>query len=160
MEEVGFSASVHSTMDNRFIINPTNEVVIDAVEIYSVGRSILRVDIVDVKTVINDADNVILLSGNATNKMSTADAIGDAVLHTCSIAKGYDLFTAEKLLVLISYSKAHPMLVTEIAAAVQQFFEMFPSPTTYIWGIAENDCDNGVITAQIIASNLKKRIIK
>lgn len=156
MVEAGFAVNVDKTVENRFILNPTNEVVLNADILYSVEHSVIHIGIEDVKAIIDTAENVIILSGNALGKMSIADAIEDVILHSCSVAQGYDLFTADKVLVQISYGRTHPMFVAE-AADVVQFAEMFPSTTSFIWGVAEDDRNEDERTVRIMASNLKKK---
>lgn len=156
MVEAGFAVNVDKTVENRFILNPTNEVVLNADKLYSVEHSVIHIGIEDVKAIIDTAENVIILSGNALGKMSIADAIEDAILHSCSVAQGYDLFTADKVLVQISYGRTHPMFVAE-APDVVQFAEMFPSTTSFIWGVAEDDRGEDERTVIIMASNLKKK---
>ena len=143
-------------MENRFILNPTNEVVLNADKHYSVEHSVIHIGIEDVKAIIDTAENVIILCGNALGKISTADAIEDAILHSCSVAQGYDLFTADRVLIQIRYGRTHPMLAAEVADVVQ-FAEMFPSMTTFIWGMAEDDRNEDEREVRIMASNLKKR---
>lgn len=87
MVEPGFSANAHKTVDNRFILNPPHEVVLNADKLYSVEHSVIHIE--DVKAIIDTAENVIIFSGNALGKMSTADAIEDAILHSCSVAQDY-----------------------------------------------------------------------
>ena len=156
MVEVGFAVNVDRTVDNRFILNPTNEVVLNADKLYSVEHSVIHIGIEDVKAIIDTAENLIILSGNALGKMSTVDAIEDAILHSCSVAQGYDLFTADKVLVQITYGRTQPMLAAETADVVQ-FAEMFPSTTSFIWGIVEDDRGEAERTVRIMASNLKKK---
>ena len=88
-------------MKNQFIINPSEDVMFDAEKIYGVKHGIIQVGVEDLKAVIDKAENVILLEGKANGRHRTANAIEDAVLHTCSVAREYDLFTADKVLLLI-----------------------------------------------------------
>jgi len=67
--EVGFAVNVDSTMDNRFILSPTNEIVLNADKLYSVEHSVIHIGIEDVKAIIDTAENVIILRGNALGKM-------------------------------------------------------------------------------------------
>ena len=48
MVEVGFAVNVDRTVDNRFILNPTNEVVLNADKLYSVEHSVIHIGIEDV----------------------------------------------------------------------------------------------------------------
>lgn len=143
-------------MDNRFMLNPTDEAVLNAEKLYNVEHSLIRIGIEDVKAAIDTARNVIILSGNALGKMSAADAIEDAIRHADSVAPGYDFFSADKVLFQISYGSTHPLLDAE-TADLEHFAAKFPSTTSFMWGIAEDDRNDDERTVRIMASNLKQK---
>ena len=101
------------------------------------------------------ADNAIVLTGRATGSNRLADAIEDAVLHTCSVAEGYDLFTADKVLLYMVCPKSQPMLMSE-NETTSTFVEMFPHATEWRWGLAETD-DINEMRIVIVASNLHRK---
>ena len=140
-------------MKNQFILNPTNDVVLDAEQYFSLKNGFINIGVEDLKKVITGAGNVIMLEGRAKGRSRVADAIEDAVSHTCSIAKDYDLFSADKVLVQISANKDHPLLMSELSD-MPQFAEMFAPNTPFVWGISESGGNGDTVTARIIASNI------
>lgn len=142
-------------MRNHFVLKPTDDFIMEIGKTFNLRDAVIALDANDVKTVMRDAENSIILHGKATGNNRCADAIEDAVLHTCSVAKDYDLFTANKLLLQFLYPKDSPMLMSE-SEAIHTFIEMFPSELEYKWGLAEND-DTDSVRVIIIASNLKRR---
>ena len=101
------------------------------------------------------ADNAIVLHGKATGYNRCADAIEDTVLHICTTAKDYDLFSATNVIIFISSPKEAPMLMSEIEA-INTFVQMFSPITQWRWGLEESK-EITDMKVTIIASNLKKK---
>ena len=142
-------------MKNQFLEKPTEDNIKETGECFCLRDAVVSLDANDVKEIMADAENAIVLTGKATGSNRLADAIEDAVLHTCSVASEYDLFTANKVLLYIVSPKRQPMLMSE-NEALCTFMEMFPHTTEWRWGLAEKD---GIdeMKVLIIASNLQKK---
>ena len=117
-------------MKNQFFEKPTEDNIKETGELFCLRDAVIALDGNDVKYVMADADNAIVLTGMATGSNRLADAIEDAVLHTCSVAEGYDLFTADKVLLYMVCPKSQPMLMSE-NEATSTFVEMFPHATEW-----------------------------
>ena len=142
-------------MKNPFFENPTEDNIKEIGACFCLRDVVIAVDSNDVMEIMENAENTIVLTGKATGNSRLADAIEDAVLHTCSVAEGYDLFSADKVLLYIISPKSSPMLMSEYES-VNTFVEMFQNTFSCRWGLAEKDDVNDVRIV-IIASNLKKR---
>lgn len=142
-------------MRNQFFEKPTEDNIKETGELFCLRDAVIALDGNDVKDVMADADNAIVLTGRATGSNRLADAIEDAVLHTCSVAEGYDLFTADKVLLYMVCPKSQPMLMSE-NEATSTFVEMFPHATEWRWGFAESD-DINEMRIVVIASNLHRK---
>ena len=160
-------------MKNRFLEKPTEDNIKEIGECFYLRNAVIALDWIghdregeclslrdtvldcnDVKEIMADTTNTIVLTGKATGNNRLADAIEDAVLHTCSVADGYDLFSADKVLLYIVGPKSNPMLMSE-TESVSTFMEMFPHATMWRWGLAEKN-DISDMRVMIVASNLKK----
>ena len=144
-----------ANMKNLFFENPNDEDIKEIGDIFYLRDAIIPIDTSDIKEVLEGADNAIVLHGKATGRNRCADAIEDAVLHTCAIAKGYDLFSASSVVIYISSPKQEPMLMSE-NEAINTFVQLFSPATQWRWGVEESE---GTIDMKvtIIASNLKKK---
>lgn len=144
-----------ANMKNLFFENPNDEDIKEIGEIFYLRDAIIPIDTSDIKEVLEGADNAIVLHGKATGRNRCADAIEDAVLHTCFVAKGYDLFSASSVVISISSPKQEPMLMSE-NEAINTFIQLFSPATQWRWGLEESE---GTIDMKvtIIASNLKKK---
>ena len=140
-------------MKNQFILNPTNDVVLDAEQYFSLENGFINIGVEDLKKAIVGAENVIMLEGRAKGSSRVADAIEDAVLHTCSVANDYNLFSADKVLVQISANKDHPLLMSEISD-LSRFAERFAPNTSFTRGISYCSCNYDTVIVRIIASNI------
>ncbi len=78
-------------MKSDFFITPTIETVIkESVDIINVGRPMISYDIEDIRAIAKEADNIILLEGQAKSSYRVSDAIEDAIIKICDVAKGFD----------------------------------------------------------------------
>lgn len=143
-------------MRNIFYSHPTNDIIVDVEQMYNIHDGVIYVGIEDVHKVVSGAKNVIVLYGKGAGNNRISNALEDAVLHTCTVADGYDLFTAEKIIIKISYPSSYPLMIAEISE-VSQFAEMFTPNINFIWGISETLSSSSDIDVQIIASNLQKK---
>ena len=144
-----------ANMKNLFFENPNDEDIKEIGEIFYLLDAIIPIDTSDIKEVLEGADNAIVLHGKATGRNRCADAIEDAVLHTCAIAKGYDLFSASSVVIYITSPKQEPMLMSE-NEAINTFVQLFSPATQWRWGLEDSD-DTIDMKVTIIASNLKKK---
>lgn len=116
---------------------------------------LLACDINDVKVILNGATNNMLVEslGNGSGRLSKA--LKDAVTHCCKIAKGYDSFSANKLLLQVKYNSDKPLLVEELEE-VHAFMDMFEKEVHLITNMAvdnETVKDDAVIV-RFLATNL------
>ena len=144
-----------ANMKNLFFENPNDEDIKEIGEIFYLLDAIIPIDTSDIKEVLEGADNAIVLHGKATGRNRCADAIEDAVLHTCAIAKDYDLFSASSVVIFIRSPKQEPMLMSE-NEAINTFVQLFSPATQWRWGLEDSD-DTIDMKVTIIASHLKKK---
>ena len=85
---------------------------------------LLACDINDVKVILNGATNYILVEGMGNGSGRLSNALEDAVIQCCGIAKGYNLFSADKLLLHIECNSVKPLLAEELED-VHTFMDMF-----------------------------------
>ena len=142
-------------MKNLFFENPNDEDIKEIGDIFYLRDAIIPIDTSDIKEVLEGADNAIVLHGKATGRNRCADAIEDAVLHTCFVAKGYDFFSASNVVIYCSSPKQEPMLMSE-NEAINTFVQLFSPATQWRWGLEDSD-DTIDMKVTIIASNLKKK---
>ena len=150
----GMFANV-ANMKNLFFENPNDADIKEIGEIFYLHDAIIPIDSSDIKEVLEGADNAIVLHGKATGHNRCADAIEDAVLHTCAIAKDYDLFSASSVVIYIRSPKQEPMLMSE-NEAINTFVQMFTPATQWRWGLEESN-GTAEMRVTIIASNIKKK---
>ena len=144
-----------ANMKNLFFENPNDADIKEIGEIFYLHDAIIPIDSSDIKEVLEGADNAIVLHGKATGHNRCADAIEDAVLHTCAIAKDYDLFSANSVVIYIRSPKQEPMLMSE-NEAINTFVQMFTPATQWRWGLEESN-GTAEMRVTIIASNIKKK---
>lgn len=144
-----------ANMKNLFFENPNDADIKEIGEIFYLHDAIIPIDSSDIKEVLEGADNAIVLHGKATGHNRCADAIEDAVLHTCAIAKDYDLFSANSVVIYIRSPKQEPMLMSE-NEAINTFVQMFTPATHWRWGLEESN-GTAEMRVTIIASNIKKK---
>ena len=140
-----------ANMKNLFFENPNDEDIKEIGEIFYLRDAIIPIDTSDIKEVLEGADNAIVLHGKATGRNRCADAIEDAVLHTCFVAKGYDLFSASNVVIYFSSPKQEPMLMSE-NEAINTFVQSFTPVTQLRWGLEES-YGTAEMKVIIIASN-------
>ena len=91
-------------MKSQFFIAPSIETVVtETSDIFSAGSPLISLDIADISSITKDASNVVLLEGYANGSCRISDSIEDAIVKICTVAKGFDLFSATAILVHLSY---------------------------------------------------------
>lgn len=137
----------------QFIQNPMESVIVEVDKMFSINDGIISIGVEELRAVINDAENVLILTGKGTGANRVSDAIEDAVLHTCTTAPGYDLFTANKVIVQLTYSDKHQLMIEEMDV-MTQFAEMFSPQTYFLWGISRSKSmtSSGVMATIIVAN--------
>ncbi len=143
-------------MKSQFFITPTIETVIkESVDIINVGRPMNCYDIEDIRAIAKEADNIILLEGHAKGSYRVSDAIEDAIIKICDVAKEFDFFSANKIFVHLCCGENHPISVSEVSE-LEQLAGMFMEDIVFMWGLSidDNTIDDTVIV-KIIAANLK-----
>lgn len=142
-------------MRNRFFEHPNESNIKETGSSFCLSDAIIALDTSDVDEIMGGAENAIVLSGKASGSNRCGDAIEDAVLHTCEVARGYDLFSASKLLLFILCPKGSPMMMRELEP-IHHFIQMFHPNILCKWGMAEKDQLHDM-KIMIIASNLQKK---
>jgi cell division GTPase FtsZ len=147
-------------MQSQFFIAPSIETVVtETSDIFSAGSPLISLDIADISSITKDASNVVLLEGYANGSCRISDSIEDAIVKICTVAKGFDLFSATAILVHLSYNEKEPILSADLSE-LSQFVDMFQADTSIIWGLS---CDKNImgdtVIARLIASNLKLKNI-
>lgn len=142
-------------MKNRFFEHPNENNIIETGELFSLYDAVIAIDTSDVNEIMAGAENAIVLAGQATGRNRCGDAIEDAVLHTCNIARDYNLFSANKIIIFVICPKDNPMLMSE-AEAINTFLQMFHPNVSYKWGFSEKE-NIHKMNIIIIASNLQKK---
>lgn len=146
-------------MKNHFYHHaPTEEDIKEVADGLGLFRNIhhlLACDINDVKVIMSGAVNFILIEGIGNGSGRLSNAIEDAVIRCCGIAKPYNLFSAEKLLLHIEYNSEKPLLVEELAE-VNTFVDMFEKDVHLITDMAiDNENVKGdTIIVRILGTNL------
>ena len=92
-------------MKNHFYHHaPTEEDIKEVADELGLFRNVyhlLACDINDVKVIMSGAANFILVEGIGNGSGHLSNALKDAVIQCCGIAKAYNLFSADKLLLRI-----------------------------------------------------------
>lgn len=112
-------------------------------------------DFYDVNFILNGTTNYILVEGMGNGSRRLSNALEDAVIRCCEIAKAYNLFSADKLLLHIECKSEKPLLVEEIEN-VNTFMDMFEKAVRHTIDMVvdnENAKDDTVIV-RILATNL------
>jgi len=143
-------------MKNLFLEHPTEYDIKEIGDYFCLHDAVIVIDSTDVYEIMDGAENAIVLMGKSTGSNRCADAIEDAVLHTCNVAEGYGLFSADQVILYIISPKEKPMLMSE-NEAINTFIQMFSPITTWRWGLKESD-ETTELKVIIIATNLLKKI--
>ena len=145
-------------MNNQFCNHtPTEEDIKEVANKLGVLRNVhlLACDINDVKVILNGATIYALVEGRGNGSGRLSNALSDSVIKCCGIAKGVNLFSADKLLLHIEYNSEKPLLAEELED-VHTFMDMFEKEVHLITDMVvdnENAKDDTVIV-RILATNL------
>lgn len=148
-------------MKSQFIITPSVETVVEeSADIFNTGRPLISFNVADINFIAKDFSNMVLLEGYANSSCRVSDAIEDAIVKTCTVAKSFDLFSANKIFVNLSYNGKEPILSADLSE-ISQLTDMFQADTIFMWGLS---CDNNImdntVIVRLIAANLKSKNIK
>ena len=143
-------------MRNSFYTHPSDDIIVDVEHMYNIHDGIISVGFEDLHQVISGSTNTIILVGTGTGSNRVSNAIEDAIMHTCTVASDYNLFSADKVVIKLIYSNVYPLMLGEIDG-ITQFADMFENKTSFVWGISEEKEQASDITAQIVASNLCRK---
>ena len=99
-------------------------------------KGIINLDFADVNTTLKDGGVAIMSSGLGKGTNSVDDAINDA-LHS-PLLNSNDVFSAQKVLINLSYDKTMPLKVEELNP-LHDFLSKFSPEVDVIWGVAEED---------------------
>lgn len=139
---------------------PSEEDIKEAANVLGLFRNLhlLACDINDVKVILNGATNYILVEGIGNGSGRLSNAIEDAVIRCCGIAKAYNLFSADKLLLHLEYNSGKPLWVEELEE-VHTFMDMFEKDIHFITDMAiDNEKMKGdTIVVRILATNYHRR---
>lgn len=115
----------------------------------------LACDINDVKVILNGSTNYILVEGIGNGSGRLSNAIEDTVIQCCGIAKSYELFSDDKLLLDIEYNSGKPLLAEELEN-VHTFMDMFEKEVHLITDMAVNNenVKGGTLIVRLLATNL------
>ena len=142
-------------MRNKFYTHPSDDIIVDVDHMYNIRNGIINVGVEDVHAVVSGAENVIVLTGKGTGSNRVSNAIEDAVLHISSVAKGYNLYSADNIIVKFTYPQEDPLTLS-VTEGILQFTEMFKETTSFLWGVSKAESESIDVIVEIIASNLKK----
>lgn len=90
-------------MRNRFYTHPTDDIIVEVEHMFNVCNGIVNVGVEDLHQVISGSENTIILVGIGMGSNRISNAIEDAIMHTCSVASDYNLFSAEKVILKLIY---------------------------------------------------------
>ncbi len=102
----------------------------------------VNLDFADVETTLKDGGVAIMSRGIGTGKHRVGDAIEDAI--NSPLLNNNDVFNAKKILINISCSNKHPLMMEEMNA-LHEFMGKFGREIEVIWGSAvEEELDEDV----------------
>lgn len=142
-------------MRNKFVENPSDDIIVDVERLYGIHDGIIQIGIEDLHSVISGSKNVLVIEGVGNGNNRVSNAIEDALLHTCQTAPGYDIFSADKVIIKLIYPQMKELMLNEVEA-LTQLAEMFPPTTQFIWGVSESEDLRTDAVALIVASNIVK----
>lgn len=146
-------------MKDLFIQNPTQDAVVMADKMFGYHDGMLDIGEEEVRQVVSHASNILLIETSSSSANRVGDALEEVLLKAKRIATGYDLFSATRTIVRISYSPQNPLMMGEMESLVE-FAENFHSECKFIWGVREDDNLVGAdISVLMVAANLKQLVM-
>lgn len=147
-------------MKSQFFILPDEETVIkESADIFK-GCPLISFDMADIRLIAKDASNIFLLEGYANSSCSISDAIDDAIAKASAVARNFDLFSANKILVQLSFSKNKPIHISSLSELFR-LVDMFQPDTCVKWGLLfDKSINDDTVIARLIAANIKLNTTK
>ncbi len=123
----------------------------------SCGTPVVKCDINIVRTVMTGADNYILAKGTGSGLGRFEKALEDVAALCVDIAKGYNLYTVDNVLLHIETGSDRPLLMEEMTA-LSAFSKKFEKDVCPIIGVAidGDNVEGDNIVVRLLATNLKK----
>lgn len=142
-------------MKDLFNQNPTQDAVVMADKMFGYHDGMLDIGEEEVRQVVSHANNLLLVEASSSSANRVGDALEEIMLKAKRIAAGYDLFSATRNIVRISYSPQNPLMMGEMEGLVE-FAENFHPECKFNWGIRDDDHLVGAeISVLMVAANLK-----
>lgn len=124
---------------------------------------IVKCDVNDIMFIMKEANNIVMTKSVGSGQGRFRNAINDAVLRCQVIAKDYNPFSAEKVLLVIGYNSRRPLSMEEFIE-ISTFTDMFDNKIIPVIGMYINDrnIDQDSIIINMLATNLgpKKNMYK
>jgi hypothetical protein len=111
-------------MKDLFNQNPTQDAVVMADKMFGYHDGMLDIGEEEVRQVVSHANNLLLVEASSSSANRVGDALEEIMLKAKRIAAGYDLFSATRNIVRISYSPQNPLMMGEMEGLVE-FAENF-----------------------------------
>ncbi len=109
----------------------------------------VNLDFADVETTLKDGGVAIMSRGIGTGKNRVGDAIEDAI--NSPLLNNNDVFNAKKILINISCSNKHPLMMEEMNA-LHEFMGKFGREIEVIWGSAVEEELNEDVKVTLLAT--------
>ncbi len=123
----------------------------------SCGTPVVSCNINIVRAVMTCADNYVIAKGTGIGSRRFAKALEDVVKQCAEIAKRYNLFGADNVLLHIETSSEKPLLMEELAE-LSAFSKKFETDVYPIIGVAVDDenVEGDAVVVRLLATNLKR----
>lgn len=153
-------------MQNRFIDKPptSKDIQTMAKRFVSIHNSkIIKCDVNDIMFIMKEANNIVMSKGIGSGQDRFRNAIKDAVVRCQVIAKDYNPFSAEKILLFIGYNNRRPLSMEEFIE-ISTLTDMFNNkiiPVIEMY-VDDRNIDQDSIIINMLATNLglKKNMYK
>lgn len=109
----------------------------------------VNLDFADVETTLKDGGVAIMSRGLGTGKDRVSEAIEDAI--NSPLLNNNDVFNAKKILINISCSEEHPLMMEEMNA-LHDFMGKFSRDIDVIWGSAIEEELDGKVKVTLLAT--------
>lgn len=109
----------------------------------------VNLDFADVETTLKDGGVAIMSRGLGNGKNRVSDAIDDAI--NSPLLNNNDVFNAKKILINISCSEEHPLMMEEMNA-LHDFMSKFSKEIEVIWGAAVDESLKDEVKVTLLAT--------
>lgn len=140
-------------MKNQFIQNPSQDFIDEVIKEFTKGDGYVNIDEDDIKSVMKDASNVMMLISDEVAGPDRAKTIMSD-LFPSSIINGYDFNSADNLLLNIEYPASAEATIDETCHISNELQECCNKAVGLIWGASVVN-GNGM-RVKVLATNLKK----